>query len=186
MAEITALQNYQKEILGTLDSMVAGNVVLTALDGLTSGGGNNGLGGFPEAVSLSNTYNNVMQSMITNFKEITALVTAMASVLGKSAQSYTDTETQLTDQFNKIVTQYESQSGGFTTPGSPTPSSPGQPTPQGGTSGAYTSATPASGTTGGGSTTGYSTPDTDASSTSDSSSSTSSSSDSNSDSNDGS
>lgn len=180
MAEITALQNYQKEILGTLDSMVAGNVVLTALDGLTSGGGNNGLGGFPEAVSLSNTYNDVMQSMITNFKEITALVTAMASVLGKSAQSYTDTETQLTDQFNKIVTQYESQSGGFTTPGSPTPSSPGQPTPQGGTSGAYTSATPASGTTGGGSTT-YATADADANASpnTDSSSSTSSSSDSN-------
>lgn len=179
MAEITALQNYQKEILGTLDSMVAGNVVLTALDGLTTGGSNNGLGGFPEAVSLSNAYDNVMQAMITNFKEITALVTAMANVLGKSAQSYTDTEAQLTDQFNKIVTQYESQSGSFSTPGSPTASSPGQPTPQGGTSGAYTSATPASGTTGGGGATVYATPDTPAGSNSDSSSSTSSSSDSN-------
>jgi hypothetical protein len=146
MAEITALQNYQKEILGTLDALVVGSITLSALDGISSGGSNNGLGTFPEAVSLSNTYSSVMQAMITNFKELNDLITAMANVLGKSAQSYSDTEAQLTAQFNKIVTQYESQSGGFTTPGSPTSSSSGQATPQGGTSSTYYSATPASGT----------------------------------------
>ena len=143
MAEITALQNYQREILGTLDAMVIGNAVLTVAANAGSGGTNNGLGTFTEAASLSSTYNSVMQAMITNFQEITDLVTAMANVLGKSAQSYSDTEAQLTAQFNQIVTQYESQSGGFSTPGSPTSVSAPAPTPQGGTSSTYASATPA-------------------------------------------
>jgi hypothetical protein len=143
MAEITALQNYQREILGTLDAMVIGNAALTVASGVSSSGSNNGLGTFPEAASLSSTYNSVMQAMITNFQEITDLVTAMANVLGKSAQSYSDTEAQLTAQFNQIVTQYESQSGGFSTPGSPTNVAAPTPTPQGGTSSTYNTATPA-------------------------------------------
>jgi hypothetical protein len=147
MAEITALQNYQREILSTLDAMVIGSVVLSVATGVGSNGNNNGLGTFPEASSLSSTYNSVMQTMITNFREITDLVTAMANVLGKSAQSYSDTEAQLTAQFNQIVTQYESQSGGFSTPGSPTSTAAPTPIPQGGTSSAYNSATPAPGTT---------------------------------------
>lgn len=152
-AEITALQNYQKEILNTLDAMVVDSAVLSAtnaIDSATGGGGqNNGLGTFPEAVSLSNTYNSVMQSMITNFKEISDLVTAMANVLGKSAQSYNDTEQQLTDQFNQIVAKYESQAGGFSTPGSPTATGAAGTQPQGGTSNAYYSGTTASGSTSG-------------------------------------
>jgi hypothetical protein len=143
MAEITALQNYQREILGTLDAMVLGNAVLSVAAKVGSGGSNNGLGTFPEAASLSSTYNSVMQAMITNFQEITDLVTAMANVLGKSAQSYSDTEAQLTAQFNQIVSQYESQSGGFSTPGSPTSIPAATQTPQGGTSATYYSATPA-------------------------------------------
>jgi hypothetical protein len=120
---------------------------------MTGGGQNNGLGTFPEAASLSSTYNNVMQTMINNFKEISDLVTAMANVLGKSAQSYSDTEQQLTDQFNQIVAKYESQSGGFSTPGSPTA------TGSTGTSNAYYSASSSSGTsTTGGGTTTYTTP----------------------------
>jgi cobalamin biosynthesis Mg chelatase CobN len=149
-AEITALQNYQKEILNTLDAMVIGNAALTtvnAVSSMTGGGQNNGLGTFAEAASLSGTYNTVMESMINNFKEITDLVTAMANVLGKSAQSYTDTEQQLTDQFNQIVAKYESQSGGFSTPGSPTATGATGTTPQGGTSNAYYSATPSTGST---------------------------------------
>jgi len=161
-AEITALQNYQKEILNTLDAMVIGNAAMTtvnAVSTMTGGGQNNGLGTFPEAVSLSNTYNSVMQTMINNFKEITDLVTAMANVLGKSAQNYADTEQQLTDQFNQIVAKYESQSGGFSTPGSPTATGATGTTAQGGTSAAYYSATPSTNSTTGtttstGSTTG--------------------------------
>jgi hypothetical protein len=144
-AEITALQNYQKEILSTLDAMVIGNAALTtvnAVSSITGGGQNNGLGSFPEAASLSSTYNSVMQTMINNFKEITDLVTAMANVLGKSAQNYSDTEQQLTDQFNQIVAKYESQSGGFSTPGSPAATSATGTTPQGGTSNTYYSASP--------------------------------------------
>jgi hypothetical protein len=149
-AEITALQNYQKEILNTLDAMVIGNAALTtvnAVSSMTGGGQNNGLGTFPEAASLSSTYGTVMESMINNFKEITDLVTAMANVLGKSAQSYTDTEQQLTDQFNQIVAKYESQSGGFSTPGSPTATGATGTTPQGGTSNAYYSASPSTAST---------------------------------------
>lgn len=168
-AEITALQNYQKEILNTLDGMVVGNAALTAMNAVQgafgSGGQNNGLGTFPEAVSLSNTYNSVMQALINNFKEITDLVTAMANVLGKSAQNYAETEQQLTDQFNQIVSKYESQTGGFSTPGSPTAQGSTGAGPQGGTSGAYNSAAPSTtgsagstgGSSGGGDTT-YTTP----------------------------
>jgi hypothetical protein len=141
MAEITALQAYQKEILTTLDAMVIGSTVLTVAAGV-GGGSNNGLGTFSEAASLSSAYNEVMQTMITNFREITDLVTAMANVLGTSAQNYSDTEAQLTAQFNQIVTQYESQSGGFSTPGSPTTVGATIPTPQGGTSSTYQSAIP--------------------------------------------
>lgn len=154
-AEITALQNYQKEILNTLDSMVIGNAALTtvnAVGAMAGGGQNNGLGSFPEAASLSNTYNSVMQAMINNFKEISDLVTAMANVLGKSAQSYADTEQQLTDQFNQIVSKYESQSGGFSTPGSPTATGTTGTQPQGGTSNAYYSGATAPGSTTSGST----------------------------------
>jgi len=149
-AEISALQNYQKEILNTLDAMVVGNAAMTAVGAVasaTGSGQNNGLGTFPEAVSLSNTYNTVMQSMIHNFQEITDLVTAMANVLGKSAQNYSDTEQQLTDQFNQIVAKYESQSGGFSTPGSPTATAATGTSPQTGTSNAYNSASSSTGTT---------------------------------------
>lgn len=175
-AEITALQNYQKEILSTLDSMVIGNAVLTTVNaaGAAAGGGqNNGLGSFPEAASLSSTYSSVMQAMINNFKEISDLVTAMANVLGKSAQSYADTEQQLTDQFNQIVSKYESQSGGFSTPGSPTATGTTGTQPQGGTGNAYYSATPSTGSTTsgsssstGGGTTNYATPNSSSSSSS--------------------
>ena len=149
-AEITALQNYQKEILNTLDAMVVGNAAMTAVgavSAVTGSGQNNGLGAFPEAASLSNTYDSVMQSMIHNFQEITDLVTAMANVLGKSAQNYSDTEQQLTDQFNQIVAKYESQSGGFSTPGSPTAIPATGTSPQTGTSNAYYSASSSTGAT---------------------------------------
>ncbi len=91
-----------------------GNAALTAVNGVEAifgKGANNGLGTFPEAVSLNDTYNSVMQALITNFKDITELVNTMATVLGKSASGYSETEAQLTAQFNKIVTQYETQSG---------------------------------------------------------------------------
>ena len=150
-AEISALQTYQKQILSTLDNMVAGNAAMTVLTSVSSvftgSGANSGLGTFPEAVDLSKTYSSVMQNLMTNFKEISALVTTMANVLGKSAQNYMDTEQQLTDSFNKIVSQYESQTGGFSTPGSPTATAPTGTSPQTGTSSAYNSATPSTTTT---------------------------------------
>jgi uncharacterized membrane protein YgcG len=144
-AEISALQTYQKQILTTLDTMVADEAAMTVLATVTSvatgTGGNNGLGTFPEAVQLSKTYSSVMQSLMTNFQEISALVTAMAGALGKSAQSYLETEQQITDSFNQIVQKYESKSGGFSTPGSPTPTAPTGTSPQTGTSDSYYTAT---------------------------------------------
>jgi hypothetical protein len=173
-AEIEALQNYQKEILNTLDGLTVGSTALTAVNAVAAmfgSGANNGLGTFPEAVSLNDTYNSVMQSMITNFKEITDLVNAMANVLGKSASSYSDTEAQLTAQFNKIVTQYETQSGSFTPTGTSTTTGTTTQTGTGGTSsttgsttGSTTSSTTTtasdttSTTTSGGGTTSYATP----------------------------
>ncbi|HET9168710.1 MAG TPA: hypothetical protein VFN97_04710 [Actinospica sp.] len=155
LAEISALQTYQKEILKALDDLTTANQalttneVLTAIDSATGalgmGGANNGLGAFDEAVQLSNTYNSVMQQMMTNFKEISELVNAMASSLGKSAQSYQETEQQITDSFNKIVTKYETQSGGFGT--TPTTSAPATTSGQSGSTAAYSSATPATSTT---------------------------------------
>ena len=141
-AEISALQTYQKQILTTLDTLVADETAMTVLAVVTSvatgTGGNNGLGTFPEAVQLSQTYNSVMKSLMTNFQEISALVTAMAGALGKSAQNYLETEQQITDSFNQIVQKYESQSGGFSTPGSPTATAPTTGTlPQTGTSASY-------------------------------------------------
>ena len=155
LQEITALQAYQKEILQTLDDLTTANQslttneVLTALDTATGalgmGGANNGLGTFDEATQLSNTYNGVMQTMITNFKEISDLVNAMAASLGKSAQNYQETEQQITDSFNKIVSKYQSQNGSFGT--TPTSTAPATASGQTGTSGTFTSATPATSTT---------------------------------------
>jgi hypothetical protein len=155
LAEISALQAYQKEILQTLDELTTANQslttteVLTAVDTATGslgmGGANNGLGTFDEAVSLSNTYNGVMQTLITNFKEISELVTAMANSLGKSAQNYQETEQQITDSFNKIVTKYQSQSGGFST--TPVTTGATAASGQSGTSASYTSAQPATSAT---------------------------------------
>lgn len=149
--EIAALQTYQKEILKALDDLTSANTALTTNEALTavdavSGalggvGANNGLGAFDEAATLSTTYNNVMQTLMTNFKEISELVTAMANALGKSAQSYQETEQQITDSFNQIVNKYEAQSGGFNP--TPTTTAPGATTGQSGTTGTYNSATPA-------------------------------------------
>lgn len=166
-AEIEALQSYQKEILNTLDGLTVGSAALAVVNGVEAmfggKGANNGLGTFPEAVSLNNAYNSVMQSMITNFKEITDLVNTMATVLGKSASGYSETEAQLTAQFNKIVSQYETQSGGVvvagTTPTTPTTTGT---TTQSGTTGTSTttetSDTTTSTTSSGGGTTTYATP----------------------------
>lgn len=149
--EIAALQTYQKEILKALDDLTSASTALTTNEALTavdavSGalggvGANNGLGAFDEAATLSTTYNNVMQTLMTNFKEISELVTAMANALGKSAQSYQETEQQITDSFNQIVSKYEAQSGGFNP--TPTTTAPGTSTGQSGTTGTYNSATPA-------------------------------------------
>lgn len=146
-AEISALQTYQKQILGTLDNMIAAEAVIAIVSGFSGGGANSGLGTFPEAVELGKAYSSVMQTMMTNFKEISALVTTMANVLGKSAQNYLETEQQLTDSFNKIVSQYESQTGSFSTPDSPTVTAPTGTSAQTGTSSAYNSAAPATTTT---------------------------------------
>jgi hypothetical protein len=157
LEEISALQNYQKEILKALDDLtkanqsLTGTVALTAIDAVTgalgAGGANNGLGTFPEAQQLSTTYNSVMKTLLTNFEEISKLVNAMANALGSSAKSYQETEQQITDSFTKIVTQYESQTGGFST----TPKSTAAATTSGqpGTGSSYNSATPSnsSGTT---------------------------------------
>jgi prefoldin subunit 5 len=149
--EIAALQAYQKEILKALDDLTSASTALTtnealtavdAVSGALSGvGANNGLGAFDEATTLSTTYNNVMQTLMTNFKEISDLVTAMANALGKSAQTYRETEQQITDSFNQIVSKYETQSGSF----NPTPATtaPSASTGQSGTTGTYNSATPA-------------------------------------------
>jgi hypothetical protein len=159
-AEITALQAYQKHILNTLDGLMVANAALTAVEAVSSAvggaGANNGLGTFEEAAQLSNTYNSVMQTMMTNFKEITELVSAMANALGKSAQNYLETEQRITDSFNDIVKKYEAQSGGFSTPGTSTSTAPTSVSGYTGTSNAYNSATTASGTatgTGAGTTT---------------------------------
>lgn len=155
-AEIEALQSYQKEILTTLDGLTAGSAVLAVVNGVDAifgTGANNGLGTFPEAVSLSNTYNGVMQAMMTNFKEITDLVNAMANVLGKSASSYTDTEAQLTAQFNKIMTQYETQSGSIA-PTAATSTTTGSVTQSGTPGTSSTTATTTTTTSSGSSSTG--------------------------------
>ena len=140
-AEIDALQNYQKQILTTLDGLTAASAVLTISEAVSSAfsgvGTNNGLGTFPEAVELSNTYNSVMQTMMTNFREISDLVTAMAAALGKSAQNYVETEQQITDSFNQIVQKYENQVGSF----SPTATAPATTSGQVGTSSSYYTAT---------------------------------------------
>src|SRR5579859_5220995 len=151
--EITALQAYQKEILKALDDLTSASTALTTSEALTavdavSGalggvGANNGLGAFDEAATLSSTYNNVMQTLMTNFKEISDLVTAMANALGKSAQTYQETEQQITDSFNQIVSKYESQSGSFNPTPTTTAPAPAASTGQPGTTGTYNSATPA-------------------------------------------
>lgn len=155
LEEISALQTYQKEILKALDDLtkanqsLTGTVALTAIDAVTgalgAGGANNGLGTFPEAQQLSKTYNSVMQTMMTNFREISDLVNAMANALGKSAKSYLETEQQITDSFTKIVTQYESKTGGFST--TPTSTAAATTSGQPGTTYTYNSAKPDTSTT---------------------------------------
>jgi hypothetical protein len=66
-----------------------------------------------------------MQTLMTNFEEITQLVNTMTTVLGTAGKNYAETEQQLTDQFNQIALQYQTQSGGF----SPNPVTPGTATP---------------------------------------------------------
>jgi hypothetical protein len=146
-AEISALQTYQKQILATLDAMVADQAAMTVVSAVSSvangSGRNSGLGTFPEAAQLSQTYSGVMQSLMTNFQEISAMVTAMANALGKSAQNYLETEQQITDSFNQIVQKYGTQAGGFSTPGSPTSTAPTGTSPQTGTGDSYYTAAPA-------------------------------------------
>lgn len=116
--EISALQTYQSKLLGIMDSMVAQSVAL-GLSASVAGSGNAGLGNFPEAQSLGGAYQSSMQSMMTNFEEITQLVNTMTNVLGTAGKNYAETEQQLTDQFNQIAAQYEGKSGGFAA--NPTP-----------------------------------------------------------------
>lgn len=110
--EISALQTYQSKLLGIMDSMVAQSVAL-GLSATVAGSGNAGLGNFPEAQSLGSAYQSSMQSLITNFEEITQLVNTMTNVLGTAGKNYAETEQQLTDQFNQITAQFEGKAGGF-------------------------------------------------------------------------
>jgi hypothetical protein len=112
--EISALQTYQSKLLGIMDSMVAQSVSL-GISASAAGSGSAGLGNFPEAQSLATAYQSSMQSLMTNFEEITQLVNTMTSVLGTAGKNYAEAEQQLTDQFNQIVAQYEGKSGSFTT-----------------------------------------------------------------------
>ena len=112
--EISALQTYQSKLLGIMDSMVAQSVAL-GMNTAAAGSSDAGLGNFPEAQSLASAYQSSMQSLMTNFEEITQLVNTMTTVLGAAGKNYAETEQQLTDQFNQIVAQYDGKSGGFTT-----------------------------------------------------------------------
>ena len=111
-AEISALQTYQNKMLAIMDGMVAQGAVYGITVGVSDAGGA-GLGNFPEAKALGDKYNAVMQAMMTNFQEISDLINAMTTALGSSAKNYADAEQTITDQFNKIMQQYQGQNGSF-------------------------------------------------------------------------
>jgi len=150
--EISALQTYQSKLLGIMDSMVAQSVAL-GLSASVAGSSNAGLGNFPEAQSLGSAYQSSMQSLMTNFEEITQLVNTMTNVLGAAGKNYAETEQQLTDQFNQIAAQYEGKAGGFSA--NPTPVVPDTTV----SSTTSTSTSPTSTTTTSTTTTGSSTAD---------------------------
>jgi hypothetical protein len=138
--EISALQTYQSKLLGIMDSMFAQSVAL-GMNTAAAGSSDAGLGNFPEAQSLASAYQNSMQTLMTNFEEITQLVNTMTTVLGTAGKNYAETEQQLTDQFNQIALQYQSQAGSF----SPNPVAPGPTaTPDSGSSSTTTTSTTAS------------------------------------------
>jgi hypothetical protein len=146
--EISALQTYQSKLLGIMDSMVAQSVTL-GVNAAAAGSGNAGLGTFPEAQSLASAYQSSMQSLMTNFEEITQLVNTMTSVLGTAGKNYAETEQQLTDQFNQIVAQYEGKSGGFsTTPTTVAPAANSGSSTSSTSSTTTSSSTPSTATTG--------------------------------------
>lgn len=144
--EISALQTYQNKLLGIMDSMFAQSITLGMTDAAANSG-NAGLGSFPEAQSLAAAYQSSMQTLFTNFKEITQLVNTMTTVLGTAGKNYAETEQQITEQFNQITAQYSGQQGSFTA--NPTPA-----TPDGSSSSVSSYAGPTSSTTASTATTG--------------------------------
>jgi hypothetical protein len=116
MAEIEALQAFQKTLLGILQDLT-GTVGATAspaaatagdsLDGLLSAAGsglpNNGFGTFAEAQALSAAYANTVRSLVRQFEDVGRLAHAVLSALGDGAQKYDQTESEITASFTKIL-----------------------------------------------------------------------------------
>jgi hypothetical protein len=100
--QVTSLEAYQKQLSSMLQDVEAQLTKVNTTDGLGS------FGDFSEATALYNSYEATKQSIITQFQEISQLIDAMVTAIGKNANNYSEAESQIESQFNTILASYGS------------------------------------------------------------------------------
>ena len=116
--QVTSLEAYQKQLSSMLQD------VETQLTKVNTTDGSGSFGDFTEATALYNSYEATKQSIITQFQEISQLIDAMVTAIGKNANNYSEAESQIESQFNTILASYgDSPLPTSTTTPVPTPKS---------------------------------------------------------------
>jgi len=100
--QVTSLEAYQKQLSSMLQD------VETQLTKVNTTDGSGSFGDFTEATALYNSYEATKQSIITQFQEISQLIDAMVTAIGKNANNYSEAESQIESQFNTILSSYGS------------------------------------------------------------------------------
>lgn len=98
--QVTSLEAYQKQLSTMLQD------VETQLTKVNTTDGSSSFGNFSEATALYNSYQSTKQDLISQFQEVSQLIDAMVTALGKNASNYTEAETQIQSQFNSILSSY--------------------------------------------------------------------------------
>jgi len=133
--QVTSLEAYQTQLSTMLQDTEAQLTKVNTTDGSSS------FGGFSEATTLYNSYESTKAETIAQFQEVSQLIDAMVTALGKNASNYSEAEAQIQTQFNSILTQY-----GDTPLPTPTSSSTQVDTPDSTSSGTSTSTSSSSAT----------------------------------------
>ena len=100
--QVTSLVAYQKQLSSLLQD------VETQLTKVNTTDGSGSFGNFSEATAFHASYEATKLNIITQFQEVSQLIDAMVTAIGKNANNYSEAESQIESQFNTILSSYGS------------------------------------------------------------------------------